>query len=193
MRRTGCSGSRSSSRRSSGSRAPGCPSARQARSTGSSSPRRPERDLAREDPRHAYIPRGRGGRRPARLRALLRPARRGRSPRRRARLGGDLRRRLARLGDGRGGARPGGAVAGALPSPRDPTGRRRRRLEHLARAGAVPRFPGPVRRGLRDTFVGGVRVRRHRVTETFRLPMRATKPSSRSSPALPRCWAPHRS
>ena len=66
--------------------------------------------------------------------------------------------------DGRCGAWAGGAAALALPAPGDSARGRGRRGQHRRRPWPLPRLPGPVRRRLRDTFVGGVRIRRHRMT-----------------------------
>ena len=51
-----------------------------------------------------------------------------------------------------------------VPATRNPARRRWRRIEHFPRPGHLPGVPGPLRRRLRDTFLGGVRVRRHRVS-----------------------------
>ena len=104
-------------------------------------PVRPERDLAREEDRHARLPLRCRGRRAARVRALLRAARALAARGRRSRVDRDLRRRLARLGDGGGRPRPGGPPPAALPAARDPARRRRRRLERSPGPGDVPRLP----------------------------------------------------
>src|SRR6185503_10246735 len=125
---------------------------------------RSQRDLAREGARHARVPRRGGSRCAAGVCPLLRTARRPGGGRRRAGVGRDLRGRLARVRDGGGRARAGGHAPAAVPPAGDPTRRRRGRLERLAGPRDVPRLPRPLRRRVRDTFVGRVRVRGHRMS-----------------------------
>ncbi len=75
----------------------------------------------------------------------------------------DLRGRLAARSDGRCKPLPGVATAASRPSALHPARRRRSRRGDLARGRALPPVPGSVRRGLRGTLVGVLRVRRHRV------------------------------
>ena len=98
---------------------------------------RPERDLGRQDARRACVPRRCRAGRAARVRALLRTARRRRAGRRCARDHRHLRRRLADLGARVGRARARGRPAAAPAAARDPTRRRRRRGCHLGRAAAT--------------------------------------------------------
>ena len=128
---------------------------------------RPQHDLAREDAGDARVPRRR------RARALSR-----RSP-------SSSRRSTAPAIAGVALASVGICAVGSLVSAMAAAARGREvllpllflplaiplvvggvGLEHLARSRDVPRVPRPLRRRLRDTFVGRVRVRRHRVNVT---------------------------
>src|SRR5581483_3598495 len=125
---------------------------------------RPERDLGGEDDRHAGVSRGGRGRRPAALRALLPRARRRDDRCVRARGRRHLRRRDLRRGDGRGDTRPRPPAAPALLAPRDPDRDRGRRGLGRRRAGPLSRLPGPLRPAVRARLLGGIRVRRRRMS-----------------------------
>ena len=93
-----------------------------------------------EGARRARLPRRRGARRAAGVRALLLRDRRGDGRRRRARRHRDLRRRHAARRDGGRRPRPRAAAAAALPAARDPDRRRRRRRERRRRTRPLPGF-----------------------------------------------------
>ncbi len=78
--------------------------------------------------------------------------------------------------------RQGDPAAAPVPPARHPTHHRWGRRERLTAPGELPDVPRAVRRRVRDTFVGGLRIRRHRIA--------ATSMSSRLS--APRARLAHR-
>src|SRR5581483_49586 len=114
--------------------------------------------------RDARVPRRRRGRRAAALRALLPRPRRRDDRRIRARRSRHLRRGDVRRRDGRRDARPRPATAAALPAPRAADRDRRSRRLDRRRPRPLSRIPRALRPALRPRLLGGVRVRRHRVS-----------------------------